>query len=120
MRHIDLEVRGRYNDTVLEDATWYGTGEHVKILLAMGALPWRTNQNPWQHEWSLMHMAIEANNVSVVAVLLEIPCFSHVDQEDYLGWSMLHHAARRGRSGIVSCLLGRGAEEVVPEDAEVG
>ncbi|KPM40728.1 hypothetical protein AK830_g5804 [Neonectria ditissima] len=118
---LDLEVSNPRGDTVLRSTVSFGSGEDISGLLALGASPSRTGDRPWRNEWSLMHIAIDADNVSAIKVLLDLECFSNIDDEDYLGWTMLQHAMRLGHIEIVELLLERGCEEIVPDfDPEVG
>lgn len=120
---LDLEVSDPGGSTILQKVVASGTGEEVLSLLALGALASRTGPLPWRNEWSLMHEAISSDNVSTFEALLGHDCFKNVEDLDYFGWTMLHHAAHLGHGRIVGCLLQRGAEEFVPNyhlDGESG
>ncbi|KAH7323048.1 ankyrin repeat-containing domain protein [Stachybotrys elegans] len=112
---LDLEFRDPDGETVLQRTILSGSGEDVSSLLALGASTSRSGSEPWKNEWSLMHVAIRAGNTAAVAVLLGLEHFSDIDAEDYLGWTMLQHAARLGYIDIVNLLLKRGSEEIVPD-----
>ncbi|CAM2862814.1 ankyrin repeat domain-containing protein [Legionella worsleiensis] len=99
-KEINPDLKGYNNKSPIYYATKKGHDAVVKCLLDAGA--W-VNQGMGEEEITPLHLAIEHQQVNVVACLLQNGANPH--KPNHLGWGALHLACLAGNYSIVQLLL---------------
>ena len=93
--------------TPLHRAAAHGTGQDVESLIKRGAnLTLKTSQE----DWMPIFAAVNFNNIDTFEKLVRYSPPSCFQDTDVRGWTMLHIAAAKGNSELVTRLVSLGAD----------
>lgn len=112
---LDLEFVDPNGRTILQRVACVGSGEDIHMLLALQAELSTDPSHPWEDPKCAINYAIAHDNLSAFVALAEfVPDLEYVSEGD--GRSILHYAARQGRTRMVRYLLEvKNIEEFVPD-----
>lgn len=112
---LDLEFVDPNGMTILQRVACVGSGEDIRMLLALRAQLSTDPSHPWEDPKCAINYAIAQDNLSAFMALFEfVPDLEYVSEVD--GCSILNYAARLGRTEMVRYLLEvKNVEEFIPD-----